>query len=383
MSNLLYRWFEDLKNAFLAILGTQNSRLITNLSGYPLSAHEISALQKGIKFVPTRRFKQHRIVDQYFNNFVRRMTLYYYYRDNIDPTPPIRKPSNWTPPFPDNTNLHAYLSAVNRDLQRSQLGGCPFTQENLTHLERTALKKLQENRDIIIKPDDKGGSIVIMNTTDYINKINNQLQKSKYYKKLRTNPIPALRSEISGYIDHLEHRGYISKQVAQFLQPTNPPRTPIFYGLPKIHKPDVPLRPIVSANDSPAENISSYIDYLCQPLMRNRLSYIKDTKDFLQQVLNSDPLPKGTFLVTADVVSLYTNIPHDEGIQSLLNSIDTHRDLLPDDIPPKHCIKTMLDYILKHNYVLRVYGRSLSADTWNSNGHKVCPSLQLHPYGKL
>jgi len=52
---------------------------------------------------------------------------------------------------------------------------------------------------------------------------------------------------------------YIS--VKQFKNLTNfNAKCPIFYGLPKIHKPNIPLRPIVSQINGPTYKLSKYID---------------------------------------------------------------------------------------------------------------------------
>ena len=40
--------------------------------------------------------------------------------------------------------------------------------KNLKKEELTAITTLRENKDIVIKPADKGGNIVIMNREDYI-----------------------------------------------------------------------------------------------------------------------------------------------------------------------------------------------------------------------
>ena len=39
---------------------------------------------------------------------------------------------------------------------------------NLKKEEWTAITTLRKNKDIVIKPDDKGGNIVIMNKQDYL-----------------------------------------------------------------------------------------------------------------------------------------------------------------------------------------------------------------------
>ena len=38
-------------------------------------------------------------------------------------------------------------------------------------------------------------------------------------------------------------------------------RTPLFYGLPKIHNPDCLLRPIVSGYDGPTDHLSAYTNH--------------------------------------------------------------------------------------------------------------------------
>ena len=45
-------------------------------------------------------------------------------------------------------------------------------------------------------------------------------------------------------------------------------------------------------------------------------SYLKDTTDFLN-FIESTKLLKNTVLVSMDVTSLYTNIPHEEGVTTL------------------------------------------------------------------
>ena len=143
--------------------------------------------------------------------------------------------------------------------------------------------------------------------------------------------------------------GGISERIAKYLTPKSPSRTPIFYGLPKIHKNNIPLRPIVSACDSPTENLASFIDYISQPVMKSLQSYIRDTRDFITQILELPPLPPNSYLVTADVVSLYTNIPHQEGTEAFIKKLGDLKNILPLDTPPLTHVHTMLDFILTHN----------------------------------
>jgi hypothetical protein len=47
------------------------------------------------------------------------------------------------------------------------------------------------------------------------------------------------------------------------------------------------------------------------PFVENLPSHIKDTTDYLKKMENLT-IPENTMLVTMDVTSLYTNIPHDD-----------------------------------------------------------------------
>ena len=77
-------------------------------------------------------------------------------------------------------------------------------------------------------------------------------------------------------------RGEITERVARFLV-TEEPRTAQLYLLPKVHKnvTPVPGQPIVSANESPTERVSAFVDNFLAPIVKTGRSYIRDTNDFL------------------------------------------------------------------------------------------------------
>ena len=106
------------------------------------------------------------------------------------------------------------------------------------------------------------------------------------------------------------------------------PKFARFYLLPKIHKRlhDVPDRPVISNSGYYiTENISS-LDFHLQPLAREVKFYIKDTNDFLKKLHSLPNLPDHIVLCTADVVGLYPNIPHDEGLSALRKGLDLRQE---------------------------------------------------------
>ena len=130
----------------------------------------------------------------------------------------------------------------------------------------------------------------------------------------------------------------------EFLLPPKNTRAPLFYGLPKIHKPDCPLRSIFSGCDGPTDHLSAYISHFI-----HLPSHIKGTKHFLNLIEKLLLLPSYALLVTADVTSLCTNIPPKEGIAALIHFMEKCRHLLPTNCPTPHIVRAILDFILKHS----------------------------------
>ena len=146
---------------------------------------------------------------------------------------------------------------------------------------------------------------------------------------------------------HSQH--IIDKATMEFLLPPKNTRTPLFYGLPKIHKPDCPLHPVVSGCDGPTDHLSFYINHFIQYLANNLSSHIKDTKHFINLLEKLLPLLTNALLVTADVTSLNTNIPHEDSTAAVIHFMEEYKHLLPINFSPPHIVCIMLDFILKHN----------------------------------
>ena len=79
--------------------------------------------------------------------------------------------------------------------------------------------------------------------------------------------------------------------------------------------------------------------------MQEGASYIKDTTDFQDKIKNLH-VPKDAFLVTADVVDLYPNIPHEAGLKLLKESLDRSRE---KKISTEDLVK-MAEFVLNDNY---------------------------------
>ena len=135
-----------------------------------------------------------------------------------------------------------------------------------------------------------------------------------------------------------------------------------FYILPKIHKPGNPGRPIVSSCGSTTEGISHFVDYCLAPLVKEIPSYIKDTTDFLNKLRKIEHLPPRTLLVTLDVKSLYTNIPHSEGMEACRAALNTRQVLKPPTEDLVHLIELILtknNFVFEDVHYLQTHGTAM------------------------
>ena len=95
-------------------------------------------------------------------------------------------------------------------------------------------------------------------------------------------------------------------------------------------------RPVISDCGYYTENISSFLDYHLQPRTQKVKPYIKDTNHFLSKLKILGKLPQGVILCTNDIVGLYPNIPHSEGLTSLRRFLELRNKQISSDSLIEH-----------------------------------------------
>ena len=186
----------------------------------------------------------------------------------------------------------------------------------MTSKERKSLRELKKDKNIIIKPADKGSGTVIWQKDKYIKKAERKLAQ-KCYQKLEQNRLTETIELLERALNNLKAMNSISDQNYKAMLQTDA-RLATFYMLTKIHKnlTNSPGRPIMSGNGHPTEWISAWLDRKLQPIVQNLPTYLKDTTHLLQ-LLKTFKITPHTRIISLDVTSLYTNIPQEAGIKSL------------------------------------------------------------------
>jgi hypothetical protein len=120
--------------------------------------------------------------------------------------------------------------------------------------EFLALKNLKDSTNLVILKENKGGTIVIMNSEEYKTKMFEHLTLSGKYKRLIGNPITRITREVKKVIKDSNLDELTKKSLLHGCE-----LTPRIYGLPKIHKEGIPLRPIINTIGSPTYQLVKYV----------------------------------------------------------------------------------------------------------------------------
>ena len=148
-----------------------------------------------------------------------------------------------------------------------------------------ALKDLACDEDILILLADKGKVTVVMNKADYDAKMLIMLRDENTYRSVKKDPTSSLERNTNSMLLSL------TPGVYSYLR-SSAGSKPQLYGLPKVHKQDVPLRPIVSFVSSPNYRLSRFLANPLAPVVGRSSSHVHNSKDFAefisQQALRED-----------------------------------------------------------------------------------------------
>jgi hypothetical protein len=340
------------------------SSTVVNLSSSTLSDAEHNLLSRGLKFCPTPPDVNQVELSQDLTQYYRRIRLREFFLDAPPSVPePFREKSTWVPPKNRVPSLETYVQVVSTQVNTSERLS-HRSHDNLPREERQALNSIRSRTDIIIKPADKGSAVVVMDRQKYIDEAMNHLDNRNNYATLDSDPSNTFSQQIQLTLDDMHQRTQLSDKAYKFLSPTNCSAAR-FYLLPKIHKPGNPGRPIISGNGSPTENISLFVDNFIKPLVSKVPSYIHDTPDFLRKLeVIKNQIPSTAIIGTFDVSSLYTNIPHQEGIEASCAALTK----IGHCSPPISDIEALMNHVLtKNNFTfmdkdyLQVHGTAMGS----------------------
>ena len=293
-------------------------------------------------------------------------------------------PKNYTTP----QGLQIYLNAIKSDLldpRNRNTASCNIPEEEIQALK--ALIKLQRDRVIKIMACDKGAGIIILDFNEYMRacythlsseQIQNDGTSNPYYIKINEFQIGKAKQNIKYIIEEGLHHGYISQEEYNEMNPEDRDFGRFYLNF-KVHKEHTPMfapppRPIVSVSGSFAENIGVFVEHHIKDLVWKHSDILEDTPDFLR-TLETDinqglKLSSNSILASIDVQALFTNIPGEESLKCLTESLD---ERINPQIPTGF-ITRLMEAILDNNLFMfnkEYFKQNIGA----SMGQRPIPSL--------
>ena len=177
---------------------------------------------------------------------------------------------------------------------------------NLTRGEKKAISELKKDKSRMVLTADKGVALVVLNTEDYLKKAEDLL-KQNTYRALTSDPTMRLKNKMINLLKTIKSKGGLSEDLYRRLYPTGA-GSPKFYGLPKIHKPGMPLRPIVSSIGGVTYHTSKEVARILKPLVGKSEHHVKNTQDFIESIKGIH-LSEDQCMVSYDVKALFTPVP--------------------------------------------------------------------------
>ena len=238
--------------------------------------------------------------------------------------------------------------------------------DNLRPAERTALNELKTFDDVIVKKADKGNTLVVMDREFYRDKLvlNDHLLLPTY-KEVEEKEAKSVASSMEKLLT--VHKNCLTRKEFKYITDFSWTHSN-FYVLPKIHKnraiiekvnstnntylhmdtpQDLKGRPIIAGSNSPTNRLSELLEKILTPLVPHLKSYVKDDIDMLHKLPRK--LDTKCDLYSFDVVSLYSTISHELGLEALSYWYDKLRNYLPERFTKEFILKAC-QFILTNNY---------------------------------
>ena len=130
-------------------------------------------------------------------------------------------------------------------------------------------------------------------------------------------------------------RGELSKEVYDRIKPVGSQRSRM-YGLPMIHKENIPLRPILSMVRLAQHELAKWLGEVLQPVLDSLSRFlVKDSFTFAESIGAKTPTSEDNIMSSFDIKSLFTNVPLTETIEicaHLLHHTDLEQPMISEHV---------------------------------------------------
>ncbi|CAF1448651.1 unnamed protein product [Rotaria sordida] len=284
----------------------------------PLSNEQLIIINKGLKFIPpcqSRFFHKEpikKIIDEEYKRLhtenCKNLTKYTFKTDD--------------------TRATEYFSEVKHLLEQLYTKPLPKKlKANARYIYKmiTSMQRKLRKANITVGQTDKSKLFFFIDTQEYEEKVKNYMNKTNAYQEITSGICPLADDLhlVTLLLDHLrERKEIIDEQYKQMYPNLQTLELAHIYFNLKVHKPEIPVRPIIASINAPARLISSFLDKLLTPIynyVTKTITFINST-DLIRRIKEYEEkgyLTSTTLFVIFDVTDLYTMIPRDGAIAAL------------------------------------------------------------------
>ena len=202
---------------------------------------------------------------------------------------------------------------------------------------------IRDSNNALITKADKGHTLVIIHNDTYTQKVHKNISDNNI-EIINFDPTDSYVKSLNNTINNCTN--LFNDRTRRSLKPINA-RAPKLTGLPKIHKDDIPIRPLVNFTTAPGFKTAKKLVTLIKDnvFLKNNHIIVNNT-DFINKVKDIKLQPSYK-LASIDIVNLYTNIPANQTLDILNDNLHDTNKL--DTQLIKELI-TILRLILQQNY---------------------------------
>ena len=221
---------------------------------------------------------------------------------------------------------------------------------NISKEEWRAIKELKSDKEWLILTADKGVALVVMDRSDYTRKMKELLDDNNTYRPLKMDPTNRQKNRLINILRRIKTEARLEENTCNKMYPTGA-SSPKLYGLPKIHKKNNPLRPIVSSRGSVTCGVAKELARILKPLTGNTIHHISNSMEFADDI-KKIKLEEGEYIISYDVSALFTSIPVQSAIEVTKKRLEQDTELHQRISMSINNILELLEFCLCNTYFL-------------------------------
>ena len=165
---------------------------------------------------------------------------------------------------------------------------------------------------------------------------------------LQSDPTNKYKNKLISLLKSIKAEGGMDDNTYRKLYPTGA-GAPKYYGLPKVHKPGMPLRPIISSIGSVTHATAKELSRILKPLVGKSSHHVKNNMDFIES-LEGIQLQPEECMVSFDVEALCTSVPIEPAISIIKKHLEEDKDLHQRTAMTVKQISCLIEFCLRTSY---------------------------------